>query len=70
MDWLQGNWLWLLFIIVVFAMHMFGHGGHGGGHGHHRRRHDHARQGEPAQPASGERSSEDARADAPPRQQG
>ena len=36
MEWLQSNWLWILFVVGVFAMHMFGHGGHGG-HGGHRR---------------------------------
>lgn len=38
MEWLQGNWLWILFVIAVFAMHVFGHGGHGHGG---QRRHDH-----------------------------
>lgn len=40
MEWLQDNdWLWVLFVFAVFAMHLFGHGGHGHG-GHHGRRHD------------------------------
>lgn len=39
MEWLQSNWLSILFVIAVFAMHMFGHGGHG--HGGHRGRHGH-----------------------------
>ena len=46
MEWLQSNWLWILFVVAVFAMHMFGHGGHGhgshgGGHGRDGRRHAH-----------------------------
>ena len=30
MAWLSENWVWLLFAVAMFAMHMFGHGGHGG----------------------------------------
>jgi len=30
MEWLSQNWVWLLFIGAMVAMHLFGHGGHGG----------------------------------------
>lgn len=35
MEWLAQNWIWLLFIGAMVAMHLFGHGGHGahGGQG-------------------------------------
>ena len=40
MEWFLQNWVWVLFIAGMIAMHMFGHGGHGGhggqgGHGGH-----------------------------------
>lgn len=38
MEWLGENWIWVLLIIGVLAMHLFGHGGFGHGHGQHRRR--------------------------------
>jgi hypothetical protein len=32
MDWLAGNWIWILLIGGMFGMHLFGHGhGHGSG---------------------------------------
>ena len=34
MTWLAQNWIWVLFGIAFFAMHLFGHGGHGGHGGH------------------------------------
>lgn len=34
MEWLSQNWVWLLFVAAMIAMHMFGHGGHGGHGGH------------------------------------
>lgn len=30
MDWLSGNWVWVVLIVGMLAMHMFGHGGKGG----------------------------------------
>lgn len=37
MDWLSENWVFLLVVIAMMAMHLFGHGGHGGhGGGRHR----------------------------------
>lgn len=30
MEWLAGNWIWIVLIGGMFAMHLFGHGGHGG----------------------------------------
>ena len=36
MEWLSENWVFLLVVIGMIAMHLFGHGGHGG-HGHARR---------------------------------
>lgn len=30
MEWFSENWVWVLFIGGMIAMHMFGHGGHGG----------------------------------------
>ena len=36
MEWLSENWVFLLVVIAMIAMHLFGHGGHGG-HGGHRR---------------------------------
>ena len=35
MEWLSENWVFLLVVIGMVAMHLFGHGGHGG-HGHAR----------------------------------
>lgn len=35
MDWLADNWGWVVFAVLMLAMHMFGHGGHGS-HGRHR----------------------------------
>ncbi len=42
MQWLTDNWIWILLIGGMLAMHLFGHGGHGGhggrgngGHGGH-----------------------------------
>lgn len=37
MAWIAENWVWVLFIVGMIAMHLFGHGGHGGhaGHGGH-----------------------------------
>ena len=29
MEWLSQNWIWVLFLVGMMAMHMFGHGGHG-----------------------------------------
>lgn len=29
MDWLADNWGWVVFAVLMVAMHMFGHGGHG-----------------------------------------
>lgn len=34
MEWLSENWVFLLVVIAMTAMHLFGHGGHGG-HGSH-----------------------------------
>ncbi len=39
MNWLSENWIWVLFGVAFFGIHMFGHGGHGG-HGGHRSRGD------------------------------
>ena len=30
MEWFSENWVWVLFVAGMIAMHMFGHGGHGG----------------------------------------
>jgi len=30
MDWLAGNWIWVVLIAACVGMHFFGHGGHGG----------------------------------------
>ena len=35
MEWFSQNWVWLLFVAGMIAMHMFGHGGHGGHGGGH-----------------------------------
>lgn len=35
MDWLAQNWIWVVVLVLFFAVHLFGHGGHGG-HGGHR----------------------------------
>ena len=54
MNWLQDNWLWAVFLIAIFAMHMFGHGGHGG-HGDRRDRGRHVHGGSDAgRPPSGD----------------
>lgn len=34
MEWLSENWVFLLVVIGMIAMHLFGHGGHGGHRGH------------------------------------
>ena len=31
MDWLSGNWIWVVLIVGMLGMHLFAHGGHGGG---------------------------------------
>jgi hypothetical protein len=36
MEWLSENWVFLLVVVGMVAMHLFGHGGHGG-HGGQRR---------------------------------
>jgi hypothetical protein len=33
MEWLSENWVFLLVVFAMVAMHLFGHGGHGGGRG-------------------------------------
>lgn len=30
MEWLSENWIFLLIVFAMVAMHLFGHGGHGG----------------------------------------
>ena len=36
MQWLSENWVFLLVVFAMIAMHLFGHGGHGGhGGGRH-----------------------------------
>lgn len=30
MEWLSENWVFLLVVFAMVAMHLFGHGGHGG----------------------------------------
>ena len=35
MEWLSENWVFLLVVVAMMAMHLFGHGGHGGHGGHH-----------------------------------
>ena len=34
MEWLGNNWIWILVIGGLGAMHLFGHRGHGSGHKH------------------------------------
>lgn len=34
MEWLSENWVFLLALVGMIVMHVFGHGGHGG-HGRH-----------------------------------
>ena len=34
MEWFSQNWVWVLFVAGMTAMHMFGHGGHAGHGGH------------------------------------
>ena len=34
MEWISQNWVWVLFVVGMIAMHLFGHGGHGGHGGH------------------------------------
>ena len=36
MDWLSEHWVFLVVVVGMVAMHLFGHGGHGG-HGGGRR---------------------------------
>ena len=28
MDWIGNNWIWLVFLVGMIAMHLFGHRGH------------------------------------------
>lgn len=44
MDWIGNNWIWLVFIGGMIAMHLFGHRGHRHGSGHG----DGPNRGEPA----------------------
>ena len=41
MEWLANNWIWIVAIAAIFAMHGFGHGGHGLGNRHRRSGHAH-----------------------------
>ena len=34
MDWLGNNWIWIVFVVGMIAMHLFGHRGHRHGSGH------------------------------------
>ena len=34
MDWIGSNWIWLVFLVGMIAMHLFGHRGHRHGSGH------------------------------------
>ena len=34
MEWISQNWVWVLLVVGMIAMHLFGHGGHGGHGGH------------------------------------
>ena len=33
MDWIGNNWIWLVFLVGMIAMHLFGHRGHRHGSG-------------------------------------
>ena len=33
MDWIGNNWIWLVFLVGMIAMHLFGHRGHSHGSG-------------------------------------
>ncbi len=35
MAWISQNWIWVLFAVVMIAMHTFDHGGHDSGHKAH-----------------------------------
>lgn len=39
MNWLGSNWIWIVAVAGILALHLFGHGhgGHGAGHRHRRR---------------------------------
>jgi hypothetical protein len=45
MEWLSENWVFLLVVVAMMAMHLFGHGGHGGHGGDRRREPDDERSG-------------------------
>lgn len=34
MEWISQNWVWVLLVVGMIAMHLFGHGGHRGHGGH------------------------------------
>ena len=34
MDWIGNNWIWLVFLVGMIAMHLFGHRGHRHESGH------------------------------------
>jgi len=40
MDWLSQNWVWLVFLGVMVAMHLVGHGRHAAGANGHAGAHD------------------------------
>jgi hypothetical protein len=40
MEWLSENWVFLLVVVGMVLMHLFGHSGHGGHAGHGRRDED------------------------------
>lgn len=35
MEWLANNWILIVAVLGMLALHWFGHGGHGRGHGRH-----------------------------------
>jgi hypothetical protein len=60
MEWLQGNWIWILAALAMLAMHLFGHGGHGGHGGQSR-----AKDRDAAKAKSGERHAGHGQIDSP-----
>ncbi len=54
MDWLADNWGWVVFAVLMLAMHMFGHGSHSR-HGDSDEKEDASAKDAPARPSRADR---------------
>lgn len=53
MQWFSENWIFVVVVVGMVAMHLFGHGGHGGHGGHDRRGDTRGRNSNPPNPTRG-----------------